>query len=166
MAKRNKGGRPTKLTPELQAAIVARIQHFHAPPEAAAKACGISRSTLFEWVARGLGTHPERPAKSPFVEFADAIVKAGGESELWHWGKLHEFIAGKPLFQSGKAPANWGPVLSVQRHRALLWSLEHRFIRPPAPYDVPAENEGEVESGPPTITIVYGPDADDDEEPR
>ena len=54
--------RPTKLTPELATGIVTLIQHGVHPPIAAG-AYGVDRITFYEWLARGEGRDPDRPAR-------------------------------------------------------------------------------------------------------
>ena len=68
-------GRPTKLTPQVQARIVQAIVGGNDITVAAAYA-GIGKTTFYEWLERG------RKAKTgPFADFADAIQKAQADAE-------------------------------------------------------------------------------------
>lgn len=83
-------GRPTKLTPELQARIVQAIQAGNYMETAAAYA-GISKNTLFDWLRRG-AREKERLAgnararilkeEAPYVAFSDSVEKALAEAEV------------------------------------------------------------------------------------
>jgi hypothetical protein len=68
-------GRRTRLTPEVQMVILAAVKagnHL----AAAADYAGISRHTLYEWLARGEGDHSARPATPQLRNFAAAVRKA------------------------------------------------------------------------------------------
>lgn len=68
-------GRPTKLTPQVQARIVQAIVGGNDITVAAAYA-GISKTTFYAWLERG------RKAKTgPFADFVDAIEKAQADAE-------------------------------------------------------------------------------------
>jgi transposase-like protein len=62
-------GRPTKLTPALQARIVKLVREGNYP-ETAAQSEGVSRATYYEWMERG------RRRESPFADFSDAVTRA------------------------------------------------------------------------------------------
>jgi len=68
------GGRPTKLTPELQRTIVVAITGGNYIETAAAMA-GVNKETLYAWLRRG--------AKEPGIyrEFSDAVEKALAQAE-------------------------------------------------------------------------------------
>lgn len=68
-------GRPTKLTPDLQARIVAFLG-AGAYMETAAAAAGVSKQTLYTWLHRG--AEGDRPYKA----FLDAVEKAQGEADI------------------------------------------------------------------------------------
>jgi transposase len=100
-------GRPTKLTPELQAALcdLVRDGNYY---EAACAGVGIERTTFFKWMQRG------RKAKSgPLFDFFNAVQSARAESEArvvkdWvaqipeNWQAARDFLA-------RRFPARWGP---------------------------------------------------------
>lgn len=67
--------RPTKLTPELQAAIIADVEGG-ASPEVAAQAAGIDRATFYRWMARGAED------EQAYVGFRDGLLKAGAMAEV------------------------------------------------------------------------------------
>lgn len=67
-------GRPTKLTPEVHAAIVAAIEAGNFAETAAALA-GVHRDTFFSWMDRG------RRGEAPFSDFSDAVLRARAKAE-------------------------------------------------------------------------------------
>jgi len=68
-------GRPIKLTPDLQARIVAFLG-AGAYVETAAAAAGVSKQTLYNWLSRGAD------GEEPFEAFLDAVEKAQGEADI------------------------------------------------------------------------------------
>lgn len=72
----NKGGRPSKLTPEVQERIVAVIR-ANGYVETAASFAGIDQDTYHEWLKRGA-----REEKGIYKEFSEAINKALAEGEV------------------------------------------------------------------------------------
>jgi transposase len=82
-------GRPTKLTPQVQARIVQAIVGGNDITVAAAYA-GIGKATFYLWLERGrkemtrLEASPfarPRASETPFVDFIDAIEKAQADAE-------------------------------------------------------------------------------------
>jgi hypothetical protein len=78
-------GKPPMLTPEVQQAIVdlVRVGNF---PQVAAEYHGISRFSLWEWMARGENPdHPRNVASGEdttiYVEFAKAVREAEARSQ-------------------------------------------------------------------------------------
>lgn len=111
----NKGGRPTKLTPELQEEICKAIRAGNYIETAAAFA-GISKNTLYEWMKRGarekerLAKNPRAKVKkseAPFVEFSDAVEKALAAAEV------------RDVMLIGKA--------AETQWQAAAWRLERKF---------------------------------------
>ena len=72
-------GRHSKLTPAKSAQICEKVALGMSYKDAAA-ACGIGRSTFFEW--KKLGREAKR--KNKFRDFADALKKADLEFEEKH----------------------------------------------------------------------------------
>lgn len=95
-------GRPTKLTPELQERVAAHVA-AGAYVETAVAACGISKTSFYEWLRRGAEEN-----EGPHREFLDAVEKAQAEAEL------------KDLENITRAAAegNW---------QASAWRLERKF---------------------------------------
>jgi transposase len=84
------GGRPTKLTQDIQDKITLCIRGGNYAETAAAYA-GIHKSTFYDWLKRGereiqrLLNDPKakpRKAEASFVEFSDAVEKAMTEAEM------------------------------------------------------------------------------------
>jgi hypothetical protein len=71
--------RPTKLTPELLAAIVRQVE-LCVPPVTAAGAFGVQPSTYYEWIQRGKGTD-DRMVEAIYVEFAEGVASAERQAE-------------------------------------------------------------------------------------
>jgi hypothetical protein len=73
-------GRRPRLTPTLQQAIVTAIVGG-VPFEAACRMAGVNPVEACEWRQRGEGTHPTRPCKPIYADFADAIARARAQDE-------------------------------------------------------------------------------------
>ena len=71
-----KGGRPTKLTPDVQDRIV-RLLRAGNYIETAAAFCDIDKPTLYAWLKRG-----NRQRKGIFREFLNAVDAAQAEAEI------------------------------------------------------------------------------------
>src|SRR4051794_29882415 len=71
-------GRPTKLTPKTQQAIVDAIAAGNYQ-EIAARAAGVAPSTFYEWKSRG---EEGGPGNERFVEFLEAVEGAEAQAEL------------------------------------------------------------------------------------
>ena len=67
-------GRPTKLTPEVQARIVKAIAAGNYP-EIAAESEGVGKTAYYGWMERG------RKGESPYAEFAEAVTRARARAE-------------------------------------------------------------------------------------
>jgi transposase len=72
MSGNGKSGRHSKLTPEVQAEIVARIKTA-ATYDAACQACGINYMTFNNWMSRG-----EKAKSGIYFEFFEAVKRAEG----------------------------------------------------------------------------------------
>jgi hypothetical protein len=68
-------GRPTNLTPELAEDIAQAIRRGAKPADAAG-AYGVPFGTFHEWMGRGNGQDPLRPALPLYIEFAEAVHRA------------------------------------------------------------------------------------------
>jgi hypothetical protein len=102
-------GRPPKLTQELQDQIVQYIK-VGAYIETAAAACGLNKSTFYDWLKRGAraqqkGEWPEEEQK--YVDFSNAIEKATADAELRDVGLI-----------ARAAQTTW---------QAAAWRLERKF---------------------------------------
>lgn len=105
-----RAGRPTKLTPAVQEALVDLLKKG-VTRQAAAAAVGIGYATLTEWVARGERRDPDRRTGEDFAEFAAVLRGAEAEFEALTIARLQEYAA------AGANP-DW---------RAQAWLLERRF---------------------------------------
>jgi len=75
MSKRKKGGRPTKLTPEILSKICDALRAGNYRETAAAFA-GIRKSTFYDWIRQGA-----RAPHGIYRELHDAVEKALADSE-------------------------------------------------------------------------------------
>ncbi len=161
-------GRPPKLTPELQQRIVQRIVTGNYP-EVAAGAEGVSRATFYEWMQRGLGTHPDRRSTKALVAFADAVMGAVDKAEAYIVGQLFEFergmrpskrVAGRQV----KTRITWSQAQAMQwrlsRSRPERWAqrplTEVNLGMPTLPVEQDAQPER------PVIQVLYARDAFED----
>ena len=67
-------GRPTKLTPGVQARIVQALEAGHYV-EVAAQLAGIDKDTYYEWLKQG------EKGKAPYAAFSDAVKAASAKAE-------------------------------------------------------------------------------------
>ena len=95
------GGRPTKLTPEVQKQICDAIEAGNYIETAAAYA-GINKDTLYRWLRDGA-----RAKKGKKKNFSDAVQKALAKSEM------------RDVYIIGKAAEN--------QWQAAAWRLERKF---------------------------------------
>jgi hypothetical protein len=101
-------GRPTSLTPEVQATIVAAVEAGNYRVTACASA-GIHRHTLQNWEKWGL------EGKAPYQEFLAALLKAEAKSEI---DLLAEIRGAQPGIPGVSGADIW---------TAKAWMLERRF---------------------------------------
>ena len=72
---KDRGGRPTKLTPELSERITAFVRAGNYV-ETAAAACGVNKATLYDWMKAGA-----KSKRGMYKKFNDALYRALGEYE-------------------------------------------------------------------------------------
>lgn len=139
-------GRPTKLTPEVEATILEAIGKG-ASRVAAAAIAQVSEHSLKDWLSRGEGHDPDRPAVEPYIAFATKL-------------RRQEAALQRDLVQRLVDAANGGSL------DAAKWVLERRF-----PHDfgnrVKTENFTEI-SGPGATGVLVLPPLRDpmDDMPR
>lgn len=140
-------GRPTKLTPELQAEMVNIIRGGNYV-ETACAYVGLNKSTFYDWMKRG-AREIDRVKKNPkarvrkdeqiYVEFSNAIKKAEAEAE-----------ARDVLIIAKAAESQW---------QAAAWRLERRLPSKwgrQRPYDTDAKSDH------PIINIIDIPKDEDE----
>jgi hypothetical protein len=130
-------GRRTLLTMELQERICAFIRQG-AYDYSAAEACGISRQTFFEWLARGEGRDQVRPGNRRYAEFARAVRRAQGEARVlaeiqikkidpkWWLSRMHRDKPGEPGWSNPPKTAlpGDGNQLTIVAVRRFLGQIE------------------------------------------
>ena len=87
-------GRPSKLTPETRALLVGALGKG-APIKTACAVAGVSRAAYSEWIQRGKGEHPDRPATPEYADFVDEVESAIGHGDMSLIGSLRETVAGR-----------------------------------------------------------------------
>lgn len=112
----NPGGRPTKLTESLIQKIC-KLLHTGAYIETAAVACGIHKSTLYEWLKKSAAINRDdnelTPEESLLVMFSDAVERAMAESEITALRQI-DAAARSGIWQAAawrlerKFPNQWG----------------------------------------------------------
>jgi hypothetical protein len=101
------GGRPTKLTPELQERICLAIRAGNYI-EVAASFAGIHKDTFYRWLKRGA-----RASRGIYREFSDAVEKALADSEAGDVARISK-AAEQGHWQAAawrlerKHPQRWG----------------------------------------------------------
>ena len=98
-----RGGRPSKLTPEVQQKIVTAIRAGNSPQDAAVYAANTER-TFDRWIARG-----EKAPAGPYPRFWEAVKAAESEAEVRAVAIIQQSM-----------PANW---------RAAMTYLERKYPR-------------------------------------
>lgn len=149
------GGRPTKLTAELQEEMVSIIRGGNYV-ETACAFVGITKETFYQWLRRA-AKERERLSKNPrfrmkeseaiYVEFSDAIKKAQSQAEI------------RDVLIIGKAAEHtW---------QAAAWRLERKF---PAKWGRGRREDDELDQGGPIINIIELerdiPDEDENDQPE
>jgi len=74
---KKKQGRPSKLTPELQAEIILLIKMGNFV-EVACETVGINKSTFYDWIKKGKNSNH---SKNKYRKFREAVVQAMAQSE-------------------------------------------------------------------------------------
>ena len=100
--------RPSKLTPETQAAIVAALEKGNYRATAAA-AAGIHRNTLLDWEKRG------ESGEEPYVDFLTAMQQAEAKAEMDLVEEIRNARPGTP------------GVSGADLWQAKAWMLERRW---------------------------------------
>jgi transposase len=116
-------GRPTKLTPEVQARILEALE-AGSSQEGAANYAGINPDTFYTWMRRG------SQGESQFSEFFDAVKRATGALEI----ELSSIVRGAA--KSG----NWQAAMTMMERK---WP--ERWARREAPAPAPQANGAEAD---------------------
>ena len=133
---RKTGGRPAKLTKDLQDKLVGIIARGHYATTACA-ASGIGESTFFRWMELGTdhlelrkGRQVMVKAASPYREFREAVEAAKAQAQMLHMEALRD-----AAFETIEVPdgARKRVVVKSKNWTASAWYLErtapHQFAR-------------------------------------
>jgi hypothetical protein len=118
--------RPTKLTPEIQAAIVARVEAGNYP-EYAVESVGISASTYYSWMRKG------KKAKSgPFLQFSKAVKKAKATEQIENVLHIKQAMKGGKLIERTTITKKDGTTQTTEKYsqgiwQAASWLLERKY---------------------------------------
>lgn len=109
-------GRPSKLTPELAAQIVASVREgLHL--STAAERHGIHRDTLHEWRRKG-----DSEAAGPLREFSDALRRARAEAVADMASVIVKSAKTDPRWAAWwlqhAAPQEWMPAIAINEQKA------------------------------------------------
>jgi hypothetical protein len=111
--RRRKAGRPSLLTPALTRKICSMII-AGAYDYAAAEACGISKDTFREWMARGEGQDKDRESRTKYAAFAASVRLARSQARVgaellvkkidpkWWLSRMHRDRPGEPGWTGGE----------------------------------------------------------------
>jgi len=130
-------GRRTKLTPDVQEAIVKALtagNYF----ETACQYAGISVKTGLEWLQRGRGDDPDRPQTRLYAEFADAIARAQARDEVETIARITQAGQGGALLSVVTVQRPDGSTVTTRTYtapdwRADVWRMERKFPQRWAP---------------------------------
>jgi hypothetical protein len=86
-------GRPSKLTPALEAALVNAVT-IGVPLRAATDLVGVAYDTVLRWMQRGEGRHPTRRATAPYVHFVQALKKAQAADQARRIARIEQAARG------------------------------------------------------------------------
>jgi hypothetical protein len=154
-------GRRTLLTADLQERICAFIRQG-SYDYSAAEACGISRHTFFEWLARGEGRDEARQGSRRYVEFARAVRRAQAEARVlaeiqikkldpkWWLSRMHRDQPGEPAWsnppKAEPSSTNDDHPLTVLEIKRIMMQVD-RYRAPQAAIEVESEpvSDGEPE---------------------
>ena len=120
-------GRPTKLTPALQTAIVQAVS-LGVPVATAGNYAGVSKACLLEWLQRGQGTHPTRPPTRAYADFVDAIEKARAQDEVRRVARLEKAALGGEITYEKTTTYPDGRVLREVRLSEAQWTADAWFL--------------------------------------
>jgi transposase len=123
-------GRRTTLTPELQATIIAAVRAGNAFGPAC-EAAGLSAWTGYEWLRRGRGDDPDRPATPLYAQFAEAVRQAETADELETIARLKRH-GERRLLENSVTVLSDGTIIATRRWsvpnaRAMMWHLERKY---------------------------------------
>lgn len=103
---RNRGGRSSKLTPEVQKKIVSAIRAGNYA-QVAAKYAGIGETTYYVWLQRG-----KEESRGKYKEFREAVKRAESEAEVRTVALIHRHMESSwqaaMTYLERKFPDRWG----------------------------------------------------------
>jgi transposase len=121
----NKGGRPTKFTPETRDKVKQAIQ-MGATYEIAANYAGVSYMTFRDWMKRG------EAGEDDYVEFFETIKASEGRAAVGWLAKI----------EAAANDGNW---------QAAAWKLERRY---PHQYGKQVQEVSGIDGGPIKLRLV------------
>lgn len=114
-----KGGRPTKLTPELSEKICALIEETACSVYTAALSLGVPWNVIYYWERWG------REGKQPYERFTQAVIQARAKAELDHVREFKEADRSRerstqyyPFMLERRFPGDYGNRIKVEQQLA------------------------------------------------
>jgi transposase-like protein len=150
-------GRRTRLTPEIQAKIIALVTAGHYKRTAAAHA-GINERTLYQWYDKGDREHPSH--RKIYGQFRQALDKAEAESEIVLLDKICQEGTARDFLEvlARRFPDRWAKRIDVGVQGDPTKPIEHRH----------SMGNGSQAAPMPAVQIVIGSTEDcwqDDDDP-
>lgn len=96
--KPGRGGRKTRLTPELIKSICDKLLLGNYLSTACLTS-GVNPTTALNWIRRGEGRDPERPSRPIYVEFGEAVKKATRQAEHALLGTIRKASVGGDVLE-------------------------------------------------------------------
>ena len=122
-------GRPTKLTPELQEKIC-NFLRGGAYLETAVKASGITKQTLYEWMARANEVRAVGHSDA-YTQFADSVQEAMAQGEMRDLAVIDKAAVGDP---KEKIAPDWrAAAFRLERKYPKRWGRKQAVLVTPGP---------------------------------
>jgi hypothetical protein len=122
----------------------------------AAATGGVSLKAVLEWLSRGEGRDPERPATRAFAEFAVAIRAAQAEDQRHRLARITEAAKGGAVVYRRTTTKADGSVVVEERHAPPDWRADLAVLERvhASQYGRQAQEGGEAAERPSVVVIL------------
>ena len=133
---KKKGGRPSKLTPEVQETICIAIRAGNTF-EAAAAYGGISPASFYSYMDRGRQSYEKGKRRTKFTEFLEAVTRAKSVAEVALVAKIAK--AGEKDWRANafilerRNPTDWGQRAHIRADITQTGTVKKVIILKPMP---------------------------------